>query len=707
MKRKILYLLLIVFALFFIACKEKIETKTDQEIVDEFINTITLPETLTESLNLQNVYSNEGNEFYATWESSNKRILTNDGKYYLSKNSDIITLTLTLKYKDVSSEKTFELYVSESPINSILMAAYNELDIKKELSSDLVIPSTFKYSTYTIEASIVSSDEDIINNNGEIALLKEDKEVSLDIILKMGDTASTITEKFTVLKVDESKVSNILKDLGYDNSYEENLNLPNKIYYNNKEIFVTWSSNNPNVLSNAGIINPQSNDTNVSLTASTEYGSYTYNVIVKPLSDATCIQNALSYINIPNLITSDILLDTELNYGVKAEWVSSDESILSNDGKLTSNQAYKNITLTLKLSKGDETYMKEYNVSAGKQDHLFLDRTFEGEKENVCIQNGKLVLESGATLGSYTTKEISTLDYDECVGSFAAITSKNATCELMVRLYSNGKWSKYFTYGTWGRALQNVCPTGQSDTYVKMVEDEILLKDNNVANKFQLKITLRRDNASYSSPIVSLIALSLRFKSYTYNVDIKDLAKDVHPDVPKLNQGVVPEIGGSICSATTSTMLLKNKGHSFANLSEEDYELDPKFSKSQTSYEHGYIAYIVRDYGNNIFGNWVYNCIGISSYGEISYVKRMYSNEELMYHLATVGPVGCSIKGSVVNGVKNYTTGGHLIVVTGYRINDDGSRIFYINDPNVPSVSVEMTEDALNNVNRGVYYIVE
>lgn len=108
------------------------------------------------------------------------------------------------------------------------------------------------------------------------------------------------------------------------------------------------------------------------------------------------------------------------------------------------------------------------------------------------------------------------------------------------------------------------------------------------------------------------------------------MPKEVVYDVPKLYQGAVPVIGNSICSATSTTMLLKYHGFHFSSFDAE--------------YEHRYIASIVRDYGNNIYGNWVYNTVTMGGYGLNSYVARMYSVDELIYHLAHVGPVALSVK---------------------------------------------------------------
>ena len=78
-------------------------------------------------------------------------------------------------------------------------------------------------------------------------------------------------------------------------------------------------------------------------------------------------------------------------------------------------------------------------------------------------------------------------------------------------------------------------------------------------------------------------------------------------DVPKLYQHDVPNIGGVICSPTTTTMLLKFMGMSFKD-------------KGYT-YEHEYIARMAADPGHNspTYGNWSYNMITAGALGATAY----------------------------------------------------------------------------------------
>ena len=92
----------------------------------------------------------------------------------------------------------------------------------------------------------------------------------------------------------------------------------------------------------------------------------------------------------------------------------------------------------------------------------------------------------------------------------------------------------------------------------------------------------------------------------------------------------------------------------------------------------------------------------MSAYGFDTYVKRIYSWEELKHHLYTVGPVAVSIKGNT----GLYTTNGHLMVVRGYEVINNVTYVI-CNDPNVKGVYVKYTLEIFLNVSRNVIYVIE
>ena len=74
--------------------------------------------------------------------------------------------------------------------------------------------------------------------------------------------------------------------------------------------------------------------------------------------------------------------------------------------------------------------------------------------------------------------------------------------------------SLYFSYGEWGLGLKNKT-SDSSDSVGKMTIDQIFPK-NGTADAFKLKIDLRRTNASFASPVVTLIALTFMLKQISH-----------------------------------------------------------------------------------------------------------------------------------------------------------------------------------------------
>lgn len=681
MKNKYFMLfILLLLVINLIACKQ-----TNEDILNEFINQYQIEN------KIEKEYSYKSKTIRTSVDSNMQTVITNEGDILYTIDEEIVYLNITFELEGTKISKEFE-YISERNENKVFEEAYKALEIPSETENDLILKNTVRYGKYTFYVTYNSSDPSTLSNNGTIFLSNIDKDVQLSVNLRYKTIEKTIQTNIKILKVNEQEFIDLVKNLIENKTINENINLIKEIEFKNKTIYLTYESSNKEVLSNEGIVTYPNINTEVSLSLHSSIGyTYQFDITVCALTNEEILEKTSKEIIIPSKISENIFLPNSLSNNITCSWESSDQSLITNEGEFLYNgNEAKNIILTCTLKKGEDIMTKEYNTIAIKENHMFIDRTFEGTLNNVCIENGKLVLKENETSGYYETKEIETLEFNEAVASFSAITDKNRTCEMFVSICVDNKWSKYLSYGEWGLGLENKAKD-DSDNTAKLVTDEIKTVSNN-ANKFKLKINLKRKSLDYPSPIVSLLALTLNFVSYEFEkFDINTLPNDVHYDIDNLYQGDVPVIGGSICSATSSTMLLNYKGHSFKGLA---------------AYEHEYIAYLVRDYGNEIFGNWSYNTITIGAFGENAYVKRFTSIEELMFHLANVGPVAASIKGYVINGIKDYNTAGHLIVVSGYKI-ENGEISFYIDDPNVRSENVIMTKENFISVYRFVSYVVE
>ena len=383
--------------------------------------------------------------------------------------------------------------------------------------------------------------------------------------------------------------------------------------------------------------------------------------------------NTLSEIPIPKEVITDIGIPKTLNHNGKAyeiTWVSSSDA-LTVDGKVLRYLVDKSVTLEATIDTNkivanhifEVIVMKKEAVNPFIKEHQFLAYSKDLDPElfhNVRLVGDYLELVDEEDTGYYESEIYRISSVSKLVASWGAITSTTSTVELQVRVMVGGNWSKYFSYQKWGFGLNNKS-VNDSDNIAKLSIDELMILNGLKATRIQYKVLLYR--TGNESPKLKHVAMALTMDGYTYKPDISTLPKVKDYDVPKLNQQAVPTIGNSICSPTSSAMLLMYKGHDFSAFDE---------------YPHRYTAEKFKDYGANIFGNWVFNTVGMSQY-ETSYVGKMYGYEELFHHLNEIGPVAASVRGDM----GLYNTGGHLLVVRGYRILDDGKIYVITNDPNI------------------------
>lgn len=571
----------------------------------------------------------------------------------------------------------------------------DEITLPQEVANNLELPNTYQLNGETVEAIWNTSNPNIITQDGIVTRDFENKDVTLSLTLIYKDQFLNKDFPITVLAISrEEFLSLAITSLSIPEETKDDLILPPSIMYQGKKVTTTWVSNSF-FLTNDGKVGLVPDDTIVELTVTAAINNVsinkTYTIKLLALSKKEQAEYVFNNLTLPENIAQDIELPTSFEFNITGTWESNKPHVLLPDGKIASGfNGQEKVKLTLTLNTNDR---REFIVTVSTtNNHLIIDRTFDGEKENLTLDdNGKLVLSENALEGAYTSQVINTLPFTEAVASWVATSSEDATCELFIKVLVDGTWSKFFSYGKWGLGLENKS-SNQSDAIARLSVDELLISNSKKAEALQFKIILRRTKLTIDSPKVTLLAAALNIPNYSYNVNIDNISKTRDYDVPKLNQNDVPEIGNIICSPTSATMLLKFKGHDF--------------SEYDSEYEHRYIARLFRDHGYG-YGNWVYNTVGMSAFGEVSYVMRMYSYQELLYHLDNVGPIAASIKGTVIGEIgDSWNTNGHLIVVRGYRIENDQIYIL-ANDPNMKNVYEEYKLQNFLNVWRNIAYIIE
>lgn len=290
-----------------------------------------------------------------------------------------------------------------------------------------------------------------------------------------------------------------------------------------------------------------------------------------------------------------------------------------------------------------------------------------GIREAVDINDKReIILQEQKLQGSYFSPEFNTNGFKDLVSSWNAHTPKGAEIELFIQVKVGEEWSRWFSYGKWATHDIRGSVKDQSDELARMDIDTLVILNGKEATAFKYKVTLSRSDLSIKSPMVKAIFATLRLtegKELLLDESIKWL---VDLDVPERSQMVVPKIGNIICSPTSMSMVMEYYG-----------------DKIDTEE----VADNVLDNGADIYGNWSYNVAYAGSRGFTAYVARFFSANEIKDKIAQGIPLVASIRTKTVDELKGTQMAypsGHLIVVRGFTIGDDGEEYVIVNDPADP-----------------------
>jgi len=669
------------------------------EIVNLVEDAIDLPEQTSDNfLDFKTEYNIEGKEVSVTWITSDNSIISTRGDITRGFIDQEINIQIIIEHNNDSVTKD---------LGNVMVLGLTDLEMLDLINTVVEVPTTasedinfleqIELLGATVSLSWISSNQAAISNNGKVSFKDYEQLSQITVVAQTPEkTFNCNWGEITVpARNPNEHIADIISQVEIPTSTYSDIDLPTNI----EGVYIQWSSSNKSVFTDNGRWSFTLSDTNIDLTAIYVYDGLIvekiYNITVLTIPVDERMQIVSETVLLPEYVSTNVSLPTTFEYGVTGTWASSNPDIISPTGIVTLTSQENLITLTLTFHSGGETMEKKFTVTTTKLDtegvfvnnHMLVDRVSDfttTSLNNLMVNNDKIILNDTSLEGDYQSPIYSTNLFTSLVGSWAAITNINATAELEIRVRVNGTWSSYLSYSNWGLGLENAMEN-QNGGVARMSADEVLINNSQKADGFQYKITLRRDSLTNESPKLSLVGITINIPDYVYNVDVSNLPNYVDYDVPKLNQNIVPVIGNSICSVTSSTMLLMFKDHTF---------------ESEMPHEEN--SPLFKDYGNNIYGNWVFNTVGMSAFGEDSYVKRIYSWEELQHHLATVGPVALSIKGNT----GRYTTNGHLIVVRGYEITENGTNLI-VNDPNLSEVLYKYSLDTFYGFTRNVIYVIE
>lgn len=675
----------------FVGCKPK--GQSDFEKKTSALNEFNLPEKTSEDLELPTRIGG----YDVVWLSNNPDIISNEGKVKQGFEDVTVLLVASISYNDEAVQRTYKIIVEK---DLKLINAKNVLD--KIVIPQVVSTDSIELPKKVDEFEIMweSNNTKVIKNDGKVIIGKEDVTVELTAIINYNEH---IVEKtfVVVVKADPiyEVIFNVIDSVEIPTETYEDIELPTEV----NGVSISWSSSRSSIITNTGVITRSIEDTMGVLTATYSYEGIketkVYYITIKGATDSEKLALVMDDISFEENLYKNITLRNKYEYGIVARWESYNTDVLTNTGEYTYSENVSTVTLKLTLTLGSAEMTKEFVFNLREKfvvekDHLIIERANELNQSNLVgleFRDGKIILSDGNTEGTYTSDVIETSEFSSLVASWASTSSSNATVEVQVRAKVNGVWSDYISYRKWGLGLKNALDD-QSNSLIKLVDDEVKVQNSKTADAIQYKFILRRDDITFESPKLSLVAFAIEIPNYVHEVDLSKYPSKIIYNVPKLYQQIVPTIGNSICSPTSSTMLLKYKGEDFSSFDQ---------------YEHRYIANLFKDYGNNIFGNWVYCTVGMGAYGYDAYVARYYSVEELVEHLAVVGPCAISVAGQMTSDKKDYKTAGHLLVAIGYEYDASGNLIIVCNDPNVSEVECRYTKAVIENTWRGVIYSID
>lgn len=314
---------------------------------------------------------------------------------------------------------------------------------------------------------------------------------------------------------------------------------------------------------------------------------------------------------------------------------------------------------------------------------MFCANEFKGEFHSVHFENHGLMLDQGSTEGYFVSDEI------DMGGSFKNMlaswnsSSAGGTVEVSVSVKLNdGSFTTWYSWGEWSAIPETSGSKSNEDEYGSVGIDILTLKKQ-CQGIVKYRIDIKQTGET--SPIVYNVTLACDKQNGNLSAP-SDTYKKL--DVPYRRQMDVPEIGGSICSATSLSMVMLYHGEQIYNIAD--------------------IAWGVRDWGEKIFGNWAFNVAYAGELGYQTYIDY-YEIDAIKHAISTGHPIVSSIKVKAgqlaASGYPNYSTNGHLLCVVGYE-EKDGQKWLLINDPAHPEVKAILESD-FENIYRGVSYIVQ
>lgn len=305
-----------------------------------------------------------------SWESTDLDIINANGVVNsVGLNTDVeVMIFVTFKEDDVIEERSYfvMVYKIEATIVDPDPVANPDQDKINLVKNSLVLAPTTRTNLDLITLSngvelTWSSNSSAITSDGVVTRNEDnDVEVTLTVTFKSGEV--TDTKVFTVTVEREDVLTEAKNALVLTAITSTNLDLPVKTGKDDL-VSVSWSSNNPNVLSNTGFVTRSlTEDVTITLTATFTYKTQTaqtktFDVVV---SKDTLLDDVVDGIDISSDVFRNLSLPTNVD-GVSITWQSNNAAISSN-GVVTRGASDIPVTLTATLNYAGTEKVLTFNV---------------------------------------------------------------------------------------------------------------------------------------------------------------------------------------------------------------------------------------------------------------------------------------------------------------------------------------------------------
>lgn len=200
MKKALTIFTLLLFGFSLSACQDvpTSEAPSNEDILNLILEEVSIPEYVTEDLDLPSEVTKDGYTAYAQWRSTASSIIDNEGKIHADVADQTATLVLTLTYEGETVTKNFTVTVVGDEDYLVLYVVLNNLISipQEEISTDIELPTQYIFQEHVITANWLSSDESKLSSNGVVSLGNSPEEVELYLEITLNN--ATMSQTYTV-----------------------------------------------------------------------------------------------------------------------------------------------------------------------------------------------------------------------------------------------------------------------------------------------------------------------------------------------------------------------------------------------------------------------------------------------------------------------------------------------------------------------------